>query len=337
MRAVILGIAALVLSLAAGLGVLHAADTPSVTIAVLRGDGVLIPIATRRGTSWTHTWPVPARKPDVPLALDDVPKRWWGRPGPTPTWYAWQIDGSTSRVAVERPIWYLAHCQQGIGLLTALTARPPLAPPTVQPYPKLGVAATSELPFRRIEPLDQGSASWTRVVDAVAVELAKAEDKMGIPMMNAELVKPHPFSKEERAKVPVKVEALYRAPLADGRFLYYVEATKRYGMPPLPADRTSPASSPRGGCSVMAFGQGWFVARDGEPIQPKLIARLSSCDYGDVQLMLPLAFVADATDPVWIGQLTGWNNESYVVLHWDPSAKDAVPVYQTHGGWCADD
>jgi hypothetical protein len=317
--------------------VLQAADTPAVTIAVLRGDGVLVPIATRRGTSWTHTWPVPAKKPDVPLALDDVPKRWWGRPGPTASWYAWQIDGSTSRVTVERPIWYLAHCQQGIGLQTSLTARPPLPPPTIQPYPKLGVASTSELPFRRIEPVDQRDALWKPVADAVATELAKAEDKMGLPLMNVEATRLHPFSKEARAKAPVKVEALYRAPLADGRVLYYVEATKQYGMPPLAAESKAPAPTPRAGCSVMTFGQGWFVAREGEPIKPKMVARLSSCDYADVQLMLPLAFVPDSTDPVWIGQLTGWNNESYVVMRWDPSQADAVPVYQTHGGWCLDD
>ena len=58
---------------------------------------------------------------DVPLGLDGIPRRWWGKPGPTPTWHAWQIDGVTSEIAVERPSWYLAHCQQGVGLKTSLT------------------------------------------------------------------------------------------------------------------------------------------------------------------------------------------------------------------------
>ena len=134
MRAVILGVSALTLCLAGGLGVLQAADSLPVTIAVLRGDGVLVPIVTRTGNKWTNTWPVPLKAADVPLGLDGIPKRWWGKPGPTPTWHAWQIDGVTSEVAVERPSWYLAHCQQGVGLKTSLTARPPVPPPTVQPY-----------------------------------------------------------------------------------------------------------------------------------------------------------------------------------------------------------
>ena len=98
MRAVILGTTALALCLAGALGVLHAADAPAVTFAVLRGDGILIPIATRSGTRWTHTWPVPIKAADVPLGLDGIPKRWWGKPGAVTTWHAWQIDGTVSSI-----------------------------------------------------------------------------------------------------------------------------------------------------------------------------------------------------------------------------------------------
>ena len=132
MRAVILGVSMLALCLAGSLGVLQAADSLPVTIAVLRGDGVLVPIATRTDSKWTNTWPVPLKKADVPLGLDGIPKRWWGKPGPTPTWHAWQIDGVTSEVAVERPSWYLAHCQQGVGLKTSLTAAPTASATLIQ-------------------------------------------------------------------------------------------------------------------------------------------------------------------------------------------------------------
>ena len=178
MRAVIIGVSALALCLAGSLGVLQAAYTPAVTIAVLRGDGVLVPIVTRTGSKWTNTWPVPLKAADVPLGLDGIPKRWWGKPGPTPTWHAWQIDGVTSEVAVERPSWYLAHCQQGVGLKTSLTARPPVPPPTVQPYPKLGLASTSPLAFKQIEPIDQSDPIWMKVADAVGAAISKAEDEM---------------------------------------------------------------------------------------------------------------------------------------------------------------
>jgi len=186
MRAVVLGLSALALCLAGSLGMLRADFGPAVTIAVLRGDGVLVPIVTRTGSKWTNTWPVPEKAVDVPLGLDGIPKGWWGKPGLTTTWHAWQIDGVTSEIKVEQPTWYLAHCQQGVGLKTSLTARPPVPPPTVQPYPKLGLASTSPLPFKPIAPIDQGDPMWMKIVDAVGAATNKAEDAMATPArMNA--------------------------------------------------------------------------------------------------------------------------------------------------------
>jgi hypothetical protein len=337
MRAAILGASALVTCLAGSLGVLQAADPRPVTIAVLRGDGVLVPIVTRTGNKWANTWPVPLKRADVPLGLDGIPRRWWGKPGATTTWHAWQIDGTTSEVAIERPTWYLAHCQQGVGLKTSLTARPPLPPPTTQPYPKLGLASTSPLTFTRIEPVDSTDAMWMKVVDAVSAATSAGEDAMtGIPQMNAPWQARHPTPPEERAKVSTRIEALYRVPQGNGRSLYYVEATKRYGMPPLSADRKAPAATPLKGCSVMTFANGFFVAGAEEAIAPpELKARVTSCDYEGVSLMLPLGAVGEGAAQVFIGQMTGWDYESYAGLRWDERGKIA-DVFFTHGGWCVD-
>jgi hypothetical protein len=336
MRPVLLGVTALALCLAGGLGVLQAADPPAVTIAVLRGDGVLVPIVTRTGHKWTNTWPVPLKAADVPLGLDGVPRRWWGKPGATTTWHAWQIDGVTSETAVERPTWYLAHCQQGVGLKTPLTAQPPVPPPTVQPYPKLGLASSSRLAFKRIEPVDQADPMWTKVTDVVGAATSKTEDEMGgPPRVNVAAQPKHPTPPADRARVAARVEALYRLPWAAGQSLYYVEATKRYGMPPLPADRKAAAPSPKGGCSVMTFANGFFVAGAGEVIPPPpLNVRVTSCDYDTVSLILPLGAVGEGKAQVWIGQVTGWDYESFAGFRWDEAAGKIADVFFTHGGWC---
>ena len=341
MRAVTIGLTALAAVVAAGLGVLQAADATPVTIAVLRGDGVLVPFVTRTGDRWANTWPVPAKAADVDLALDDVPKRWWGKPGLTKTWHAWQIDGSTSDVVPEKPTWYLAHCQQGVGLTTKLTARPPIPPPTVQPYPKLGLASTAPLTFHRIEPVDQRAPIWAAVVEAMTTALAEAESKMDGTIKMDGFVPKHPIPDAERAKTPVRVESLYRMPIGGDRFLYYVEATKRYGMPPMSAGRVAKTPSPRkDGCGVMSFAEGWFVAGTEAKIatKPKLDElRVVGCDYDTVALMLPLGYIEDGPNPLWIGQLTGWENESFVVLRWEPEKGMPVLEFQTHGGWCVQD
>lgn len=336
MRAVIFGASALALCLAGTLGVLHAAKPAAVTIAVLRGDGIVIPIATRTGSRWAHTWPVPIKSADVPLELDGIPKRWWGRPGAITTWHTWQIDGTVANVVPERPTWYLAHCLQGVGLKTALTARPPLPPPTTQPYPKLGLASSAPLTFQRIEPVDQSDPMWMPVTAKVAAAMKTAENAMtGIPMMNVEYQRKHPMPAAERAKVSTRVESLYRVSLGGGRVLYYVEATKRYGMPPLPADRNAKAPTPQKGCSVMTFGNGFFlVGADGVVPAPKLRVNLSSCDYDTVALMLPLGVVVDGGQPTWIGQITGWDYESFAGFQWDGDQAEIAEVFLTRGGWC---
>jgi hypothetical protein len=38
-----------------------------------------------------------------------------------------------------------------------------------------------------------------------------------------------------------------------------------------------------------------------------------------------------------IGQLTGHENESFLVMRWDENAGKPKAVFQTHGGWCGAD
>jgi hypothetical protein len=339
MRAGILGVSALALCLAGSLRVLQAADSPAVTIAVLRGDGILVPIVTRTGSKWANTWPVPLKAADVPLDFDGIPKRWWGKPGAATSWRAWQIDGTTSDVAVERPTWYLAHCQQGVGLKTALTGRPPLPPPTVQPYPKLGLASTAPLPFRRIVPVDQSDPKWMAIVDKVGEAVNAAEDAMtGMPKVGIGILPKHPTPAADRAKVAIRVESLYRLALDGGRTLYYVEATKRYGMPPIPADQRTKTPTPKGGCSVMSFANGFFlVDADGKVPTPTLDVRLTSCAYEGVSLMLPLGAIVEGGRHVWIGQVTGWDYESFAGMQWDRDSGKIADVFFTRGGWCVDE
>jgi hypothetical protein len=215
-------------------------------------------------------------------------------------------------------------------------------PPTVQPYPKLGLASTLPLAFHRIEPVDTSAPIWTAVVEAMTKSMAAAEDKMdGKPRMNVGIVPPHPIPAADRAKVPVRVESLYRMPLGGDRFLYYVEASKRYGMPPIPAGREARTPSPRrkDGCGVMSFDAGWLVSdADGTGVVPVQLdgLRVVGCDYDTVALMLPLGYIEDGRSPLWIAQLTGLENESYMVLRWDAGKGLPVAEYQTHGGWCVD-
>ena len=74
---------------------------------------------------------------------------------------------------------------------------------------------------------------WMKVADAAGAATSKAEDEMDRRRVINSVPQPkHPTPAAERAKVAAGVEALHRVPYMRGQSLYYVEATKRYGMPP---------------------------------------------------------------------------------------------------------
>ena len=93
MRVTLAG-AIVALALAAGAAGSAAADEPPLALAVLRGDGILIPIATRQGDRWVNRWPEPRKRIAVPVRLGDLPRRWWGKVEPTGAWHAWLVDGT---------------------------------------------------------------------------------------------------------------------------------------------------------------------------------------------------------------------------------------------------
>ena len=49
-------------------------------LALVRDDGVMLPIASHDRGRWRMPWPLPAKEADVPVRLEDCPLAWWGLP-----------------------------------------------------------------------------------------------------------------------------------------------------------------------------------------------------------------------------------------------------------------
>jgi hypothetical protein len=339
MRAVRIGAIVASAAIAASLHQLRAAEPPPITIAVVRGDGILIPFATRTGDRWTNTWPTPAGRIDIPVRLADLPKPWWGKAGPAATWHAWFVDGGSATATVDRPAWYLSYCQHGVGLQTGVTARPPLAPQTVRPYPKLGLAATGEVAFQRIESLDSRHPIGAALLDVLAKPFRDSEAREYLALAN-----PGPDESSLRpARPPVqqpgalRLDGLHRMPRSDGQFLYYYEVSRRYPE----ATAASPASAGPGRhaapdtCAGVSFATGWFVGTATKvPAGIPVRVDLMSCDYDRALLMQPLGSLTDGRGAYWIAQMSGWDRERYVVLR--ANAKRAAPdvLVSTPAGRC---
>lgn len=299
-----------------------------VTIAVLRADGIIVPIASWSGKRWENRWPVPEKSVSTPITVSDIPGGWWGKSGPVAEWHVWTLDGNRSTALIKRPSWYLAHCQQGVGLLSNAEVRVPPPPPVVQPYPKAGLASSAPLPFQPVAVMHESSPVWKAIPRTIEERVAQREDELARGYLQDGW--DHPYSREERRIVDIEVESLFRTPLNGGKFLYYFEAVKRYVEDPA-RNPPRPGAKP---CDVLTFARGWFVAgnSDTELTIDALEVRMTSCDFADVDVMLPLAYLRIDDAPLWIVQLSGWGRERFALIRFTEGKPEIV--FATHGGEC---
>jgi hypothetical protein len=321
MRTALVGALMTTATLAAG-SVVLTADDAAVTFAVLRGDGILVPVATRAGDRWSSAWPEPARTIDVPVSVDDLPRRWWGKARPSRTWHAWLVDGARLPAAVKGPAWYPTYCLSGIGLQTNVVGRRPLPPPGTSPYPKMGLAASAPTAFGRIEVLDGQAAVWAPLrarLQAAFAHAARDQRTSGT-----------------RTTPRTQVERLYRAPLGSGRFVHYVEAVRRYPDDPAEPASALEAAFAQARCHGMAFASGWFVS-DGTtvPEGTAIDVKPVSCRYDGARTMLPLGYLVEGDTTWWFAQLTERNREAYAVIRATVDRPEPRVVVTARGGSCA--
>jgi hypothetical protein len=87
-------------------------------LAVLRRDGMLIPFASFDGKKWSVDWPASDTGVPLPIGMDDVPRRWWGAPGPGASWTAWILDGPARPLRLLKPAHIPVFCGGRLALAT---------------------------------------------------------------------------------------------------------------------------------------------------------------------------------------------------------------------------
>ncbi|MGE5246169.1 MAG: hypothetical protein ACM3SQ_18235 [Betaproteobacteria bacterium] len=285
------------------------------TVAVLRRDGLIVPFATWDGKHWRADWPRPEQNPDVPISLDSVPTRWWGDAAPAGTWRAWTDQPFPQTVGVRQPDWFKAQCLRQIGLRTDYRGPEPPPPPTVQPYPKDGLALSSSQPVDRIDIVPTGVAT-----DVMLDAFENAESRL---LDNARfLPEGVPRDPVDRTRVPLTIEASYAFGKPPAPRYYYLEMSREY-------DRRHTAES----CAGVAFGAGWFVRGSAGDLKAlSLDVSLADCDRYGLAYMLPLGVARLNGHIYWIAQWSGWDYERYGIVELTP--KRAKPILTVYGGSC---
>jgi hypothetical protein len=313
------------------------------SLAILRRDGILMPFATYDGR-WQNHWPVPGQKPEMPFSAADIPKGWWPDKKPIAEWTLLPLgpQPSTVRAVHMKSVnWFRAGCIQAVGLITDYKPAILPPPPRVRPYPKDALAYAGDVTIDPIDIVGPKDAVVKALTDELPGEITSKEDTAIAALGHGWK---HSYTAEERKKVPVQLEALYRVPKGyEGRNLYYFEAVKRYFMPKddkvwrmkstTPGTKQEPELERT--CDLVTFMSGWFSLTP-QGLIGDLYARVavSSCDYAQAKFMLPLGTVLIDDVHYWIVQ---WSNpafESYAILK--PTKLGPIEqVFETGGGLCS--
>lgn len=288
------------------------------TIGVLRRDGVVTPFATFDGKKWASPWPANLRFMDLPISLETVPTKWWGKTGPLERMTLWSGGANRGEVRLERPATVQIMCSRALGLRSTYASPLPAPIPTEHSYPKDGLVVSGRTPVEPISPVASGSAEWT----ATALLLADPFDAAEAKAAKAFTDWKHPVPRSERRKVPLALEALYKAPMdAPGWFAYRFQAVKRYA--PRPG---------KGDCDLVSSANGW-IAVGPDRHWTELTARVTYCDRMDDIFTLPLGLIRAAGRSYWIYQLSGYDREGYAVTR--PTPKSIETEIQYGAGSCS--
>ncbi len=294
-------------------------ETAPFLIGVLRRDGVVSPFAAFDGKEWDIPWPDDLRSKELPIGLESVPSKWWGKAGALKQMTAW-IDGvNRGPIRLAQPTMVRLMCGPQLGLTSDYHSTQPAPPPQVQPYPKDGLAVSGSQRVEPIEMISPASSEWATVTALLLEPFAKAEDTA----VDGFTAWKHPVRRNDRRRVPIELETMYRSEMDQpGWTAYYVEAIKKY--PPEPDDDED--------CGLVTSASGWVIGGPDGKRTTKLTARVTYCDRRGVTYMLPLGLIKAHGRTYWAYQLSGYGLEGYAIVH--PTPKVIMQELHYSAGSC---
>jgi hypothetical protein len=311
------------------IGVASQASVPEpFALAVVREDGILVPIARFDATEWQRIWAEPAERLVPPASLQDVPATWFSPDGHVPGhWYLWLIVDpraaaspfearAATPVTIAQPVEFNAHCLSQIGLKSDYRgAEERQGDAASFPKPKAGLALTR--PSVRVEQttmVDVSSALAKAVSDRAIVAFHRAEDDHLENLESAERVGLRPFA--ERRAVPVRWTKMARLGTAQAPSrTYYLEGEIAY--------------SPR---SVMT-GHVW-IQIDGGRETTDAEAVLTDEDQKESKTRSPLGVVRVGDRRFWIFETSQWESEAYEIIEVAGAGRAPVMLIEIGAGGC---
>jgi hypothetical protein len=278
----------------------HPPDVDRGVLAVLRRDGIIFPFAAFRGTVWSAPWPGGLHDVELPINLASIPERWWGGWRPE-SWRVWLTDGTNRDIRVLAPAQFRVHCAIRLGVRTDYRPADSLPVLPAEPFPKDGLAVTSGLAIEPVEIVKPSAPEWATLAVDLLEQFNRVEDSEVAAAGNVSSWQ-HPFSRQNRRKLPVRIESWYRTRVQDTVFSY-IEAVRSY--PPGPKDD---------GCGLETLFSGWIYHEKGKLLKrTDFGARLMYCDRVNATYMLPFGRFRVKDRVYWVAQYSGHESEWYGV------------------------
>jgi hypothetical protein len=287
--------------------------TGSFVLGVLRRDGIVSPFAAFDGRRWSKRWPE-RLPPERPISLETVPTSWWGVEPVPDRLRQWKDGIRVGEVTLASPAVATPMCEPRLALRSDYKSSEPPPPGFVLPYPKDGLLVSGAVTVEKIAALEVASEEAKGVL-ALAVEDFNRQESRAASVFTAWR---HPVKADDRKKVPVTLEALYRAPTDDPEWTaYFVEAIREY--PPGPKETD--------GCGLATYVSGWVITHQRERAFVRIGARVTYCDRKGVGYMLPFGLVRADGKNYWVFQYAGFEQESYEVIRPTRRTIETAVVY----------
>jgi hypothetical protein len=252
------------------------------TLGVVRGDGILLPLASRESEGWTELRSLVSDGDHGVFRLLDaqgLAREGW-------TYVPWDT-GVPRPLTIRDMVTTDAHCERQEGFATNA---PTPGPNVAAPHLVSGIAVHGNVSTVPIENVVRQPDDASRRVARFIVQLTHAveSERTSIPPRSPERTIPS----SERGRVPVQITTLARDRVGDVGF-YYFEAHKRYG-------------------AVESYANGWIAS---SPFSISALRRVIAWESTDrvrqVFVVEPGEVVTALTGDVWtmVAGLAKYNND----------------------------
>lgn len=260
------------------------------TVAVVRDDGVVLPVATHDRGRWRTPWPTPAKEAEVPVRIDDCPLAWWGLPSAPTDWTLLAAGEIPRRIRMDRVTWVPWYCQQQVVLHSREATRGLMRLPDGFRTPKHAVAVAGDASIELPREIAIGSPEAAALLDAVQRPFNQQERLMLAGDFFGRYASP--VSAEARDRMPVRALSIHEGPGRKGDRIYFVELERRYPRK-YPADLQW--------CDEVTYMAGWVRRGNDEQLDLTLLDRtVTSCLLDNVLRAAPHAIAHTARGPAWI-------------------------------------